>query len=87
MKKLIVVLALLIPLSGFAAPLDLYIYENKNGTVVFTHANHSKAFNCTECHVQKDVKIEMTKDFAHKSCRSCHAVKKVNTACNFCHNR
>ncbi len=70
--------------SAFAAD----VMEFKRG-VKFNHKAHQELLkDCTKCHAAAaGGKIEgFGKDFAHKTCKGCHAEgKKGPTACKDCH--
>jgi len=86
MKKTVIALFALVAFAGTAFAAD--VIEMKKG-VTFKHKAHVEAVNdCTKCHTTAaGGKIEgFGKDFAHKSCKGCHAEgKKGPTACKECH--
>ena len=68
------------------------VYETNKGVVTFNHENHVAVFgSCEHCHVERMEGFDgMTKDFAHKVCKSCHReVKSIKpdapTKCSGCH--
>lgn len=85
MKKIMVALCL-VAFAGTAFAADSITM--KKG-VVFNHKAHSEALkDCTKCHAAATGgKIEgFGKDWAHKSCKGCHAdMKKGPTSCKECH--
>jgi len=89
MKKILVVLSL-VAFSGSAFAAD--VIEMKRG-VKFNHKAHQEtlggAGSCSKCHEKGPGKIEgFGKDFAHKTCKSCHAeMKKGPTTCKDCHKQ
>ncbi len=72
---------------AFAA--DTYTYEAKNGTVTFDHKAHQEALggDCAKCHEGEPAKIEVDKDFGHKTCKGCHKEMNGPTKCNDCHKK
>jgi len=87
MKKVVIALFAVVAFAGtaFAAP---EMIEMKKG-VKFNHKAHVEAAkDCTKCHAAAaGGKIEgFGKDWAHKTCKGCHAdMKKGPTACKECH--
>ncbi len=88
MKRLFVALlaAGFIASTAFAA--DVFTYEAKNGNVTFNHKAHQeKLGDCAKCHEGTPAKIEVNKDFAHKTCKGCHAEMNGPTKCGDCHKK
>ena len=85
MKKAIIALVV-VAFAGTAFGADV-IEMKKN--VKFNHKAHVESLkDCTKCHKDaKGGKIEgFGKDFAHKTCKGCHAeMKKGPTSCKECH--
>jgi hypothetical protein len=84
MKKAIVTL-LVVAFAATAFGAD--VMEFKRG-VKFNHKAHQTTVgDCKKCHEKGPGKIEgFGKDFAHKTCKGCHAdMKKGPTACKECH--
>jgi hypothetical protein len=85
MKTRFISMILLAAFSGSAFAADMI--ELKRG-VKFNHKAHQEALkDCTKCHAKPEGgKIEgFGKDFAHKTCKGCHAAGKGPTACKDCH--
>jgi len=86
MKKMIIALLALAAFTGSAFATD--VIELKRG-VKFNHKAHQENLkDCTKCHTTAaGGKIEgFGKDFAHKTCKGCHAEgNKGPTACKDCH--
>ena len=85
MKKMIIALLALAAFTGNAFAAD--VIELKKG-VKFNHKNHQESLkDCTKCHSNAaGGKIEgFGKDFAHKTCKGCHAADKGPTSCKDCH--
>ena len=62
----------------------------KMGTVTFPHKQHQERLkDCKICHEKGSGKIEgFGKDFAHKTCKGCHADKGTGpTKCTECHKK
>jgi hypothetical protein len=91
MKKLILILALLAFVGvGIAVAADSYTYENSKGNITFNHKAHQDRVggDCAKCHEGTPAKIEVNKDFGHKTCKGCHQeMKKGPTKCNDCHKK
>jgi hypothetical protein len=87
MKKTVVIFVILV-FAGSARAAD--VMQFKRG-VKFDHKTHSDSLKeCTKCHARAEGgKIEgFGKEFAHKSCKGCHAdMKKGPAACKDCHKR
>ena len=87
MKKVIITLLALAAFTGNAFAAD--VIELKRG-VKFNHKAHQELLkDCTKCHATAaGGKIEgFGKDFAHKTCKGCHASGKGPTACKDCHKQ
>ncbi|MBE0598376.1 MAG: cytochrome C [Desulfuromonadales bacterium] len=87
MKKLLIAL---LAAAVFAAPAlaaDVVVFEAKNGNVTFDHAAHQKRAECAKCHQGTPAKFEVTKDWAHATCKGCHQEKSGPTKCNDCHKK
>jgi len=86
MKKTVIALFALAAFAGTAFAAD--VIELKKG-VKFNHKAHQESLkDCTKCHAAATGgKIEgFGKDFAHKTCKGCHAEgKKGPTSCKECH--
>lgn len=90
MKKIIAAMALTIFAAGAAMAADTMTFPAKNGTVTFNHKMHQDTLkDCKICHEKGPGKIEgFGKDFAHKTCKGCHADKKAGpTKCGECHKK
>jgi len=86
MKKVIVVISL-VAFAGSAFAAD--VMELKRG-VKFNHKAHQEMLkDCKKCHEKAPGKIEgFGKEFAHKTCKGCHAEgKKGPTSCKDCHKQ
>ncbi|MDD2542500.1 MAG: cytochrome c3 family protein [Desulfuromonadaceae bacterium] len=85
MKKMVIILSL-IAYAGSAFATD--VIEMKRG-IKFNHKAHQEKLGgaCNKCHEKGPGKIEgFGKDFAHKSCKGCHAeMKKGPISCKGCH--
>jgi predicted CXXCH cytochrome family protein len=60
------------------------------GRVMFPHQKHQMwVQDCSQCHTQGIGKIpELGKEWAHKTCRGCHADRdKGPISCRDCHGR
>ncbi len=94
MKKL-VVLVMLLAFAGaslaIAAGKDVVVLENKKGNITFQHKKHQEYLggDCSKCHEGTPAKIEVDRNFGHKTCRACHKEMKGNapTRCNGCHKK
>ena len=89
MKKLVILMMLLAFVGATVAiAADSYTYDNKKGTVTFNHKDHQdKLGDCAKCHEGEPAKIEVDKDFGHKTCKSCHKEMGGPTKCNDCHKK
>lgn len=84
MKTVITLLAL-VAFTGSAFAAD--VMEFKRG-VKFNHKAHQESVkDCTKCHAKAaGGKIEgFGKEFAHATCKGCHAAGKGPTGCKDCH--
>jgi hypothetical protein len=72
--------------AGPAAP-GTVTYPAAFGKVTFDHPDHAKRHGCPSCHgTQPPVKIALSKDSAHKLCKTCHEAKAAGpTKCIGCH--
>jgi hypothetical protein len=85
MKNVFVALLAVVAFAGTVCAAD--VMEFKKG-VKFNHKAHQEALkDCKKCHEKGPGKIEgFGKDFAHKTCKGCHAEgKKGPTSCKECH--
>lgn len=89
--KWLVLTFLLISSAGYADD-GAEVLKFKNG-VTFPHRAHQNYLKseCRQCH-RKEVgsgKIPaFSKDFAHRMCRTCHAMKMAGpSACKDCHKK
>jgi hypothetical protein len=90
MKKLVIMMMLLAFVgANVAIAADSYTYDNEKGTVTFDHTAHQAklADDCTKCHEGEPAKIEVNKDFGHKTCKACHKEMDGPTKCNDCHKK
>ena len=90
MKKLIAAVALTAFAASAAMAADVMTFPAKMGTVTFPHKKHQEMLkDCKICHAKGPGKIEgFGKDFAHKTCKGCHAEKKQGpTNCSGCHKK
>ena len=90
MKKLVIIMMLLAFVGvNVAIATDSYTYDNKKGTVTFDHTAHKArvADDCAKCHEGEPAKIEVDKDFGHKTCKTCHKEMNGPTKCNDCHKK
>jgi len=91
MKKLILAaFALSLICAGYASAAGsaVIVLPAKNGNITFPHKKHQEAVACKSCH-DNDQGGKITalgKDWAHKTCKGCHADKgKGPTKCSECH--
>lgn len=85
MKNVFVALLAVVAFAGTVCAAD--VMEFKKG-VKFNHKAHQEMLkDCKKCHEKAPGKIEgFGKDFAHKTCKGCHAEgKKGPTSCKECH--
>ena len=90
MKRIIAATALTLFTAAIAMAADTMTFEAKNGKVSFNHKMHQELLkDCKICHEKVPGKIEgFGKDWAHKTCRSCHQEKgKGPTKCGDCHKK
>ena len=89
MKRLVLITLLLAFIGiNVAIAADVVTYENKKGTVTFDHKGHQeKLGDCSKCHEGEPAKIEVNKEYAHDSCKSCHKEMEGPTKCNGCHTK
>ena len=89
MKKLIIIMMLLAFVGvNVAIAADSYTYDNKKGTVTFNHKAHQDNLaDCAKCHEGEPAKIEVDKNFGHKTCKACHKEMSGPTKCNDCHKK
>jgi len=89
MKKIIVALSL-VAFAGSSFAADVMTFNASPGNVTFNHKAHqAKVGDCKKCHEKGPGKIEgFGKDFAHKTCKGCHAeLKQGPTSCKDCHKK
>lgn len=85
MKNAFVALLAVVAFAGSVFAAD--VMEFKKG-VKFNHKAHQTAVgDCKKCHEKAPGKIEgFGKDFAHKTCKGCHAeMGKGPKSCKDCH--
>lgn len=85
MKNAFVALLAVVAFAGTVHAAD--VMEFKKG-VKFNHKAHQEMLkDCKKCHEKGPGKIEgFGKDWAHKTCKGCHAEgKKGPTSCKECH--
>ena len=92
MKKISAVVAMLAvtAFAGAAFAADVIDLPAANGKVSFNHAKHKEELkDCKKCHEKGPGKIaELGKDWAHKTCKGCHAeMKKGPVKCGECHKK
>ena len=92
MKKLAAALAITIFSAGvvLAAGPETLTFPAKMGAVTFPHKKHQEMLkDCKICHQAGPGKIaDFGKDWAHKTCKGCHAEKGVGpTKCSGCHKK
>jgi opacity protein-like surface antigen len=90
MKKFIAAVALVVISAGAVLAADTMTLPAKNGNITFHHKMHQDMLkDCKICHEKGPGKIEgFGKDFAHKTCKGCHADKgKGPTKCSECHKK
>jgi len=91
MKRIIAAAALTLFTAGIALAVgpETIVLPAKMGDVTFPHAKHQKEKNCTKCHAtEAGGKIEgLGKDWAHKTCKECHAKAGGPTKCGDCHKK
>jgi Cytochrome c7 and related cytochrome c len=91
LKKIIVAVMLALFCSALAmAADDIITLPAKNGNVTFDHKKHKDALkDCKVCHEKEPGNIEgFGKDWAHKTCKGCHAEKNMGpTKCGECHKK
>jgi len=90
MKRAIAAVALTLMTATLALAADVITLPAKNGDIAFNHKKHQeKVANCKACHEKGPGKIEgFGKDWAHKTCKGCHADKGAGpTKCAECHKK
>jgi hypothetical protein len=90
MSKIIVTLIALVAFAGTAFASDVIDLPASMGKVSFPHKKHQEVLkSCKKCHEKGPGKIaELGKDWAHKTCKGCHAeMKKGPTDCKDCHKK
>ncbi|MGA2150873.1 MAG: cytochrome c7 [Geobacteraceae bacterium] len=91
MKKIIAAVMLTLFCAVTAMAADVITLPAKNGDVTFPHKKHQDALkDCKVCHEKEPAgKIEgFGKDWAHKTCKGCHAEKNIGpTKCGECHKK
>jgi len=69
---------------------DIMTFSAMMGTVTFQHKAHQERLkDCSICHEKDPGKMDnFDKDFAHKTCKGCHADKGAGpTKCSECHKK
>ena len=92
MKRLLIMLMLVafvgasIAIAADMGP-EVMTFENSKGTITFPHKAHQDKLSgdCTKCHEGTPGKFEVTKDFGHKTCKTCHKDMGAPTKCSGCH--
>jgi len=90
MKKTVIALFALAAFAGTAFAADVIELPASMGKVSFPHKKHQEMLkDCKKCHEKAPGKIaELGKDWAHKTCKGCHAEgKKGPTSCKDCHKK
>ncbi|HEX9024098.1 MAG TPA: cytochrome c7 [Geobacteraceae bacterium] len=92
MKKTVIAMLALVAFAGtaLAAGPEVIEFKASMGKVTFPHKKHQEVLkNCKKCHEKGVGKIEgFGKDWAHKTCKGCHAeMKKGPTSCKDCHKK
>lgn len=90
MKKVAIALVAVIAFAGAAVAADTMTFPAKNGNITFNHKKHQEIVkgDCKACHEKAPGKIEdFGKDFAHKTCKGCHAKTGGPTKCGECHKK
>ncbi len=90
MKKIIVAVSLVLFGAASVMAADVMTLTAKNGNVTFDHKKHQELLkDCKVCHEKGPGKIEgFGKDWAHKTCKGCHAEKNAGpTKCGECHKK
>lgn len=87
MKKCVVMIMLLALVgAGVAFAADIVTYESKKGDVTFNHKAHADSLgDCAKCHEGTPEKIEVDKNYGHKTCKNCHKEMTGPTKCKGCH--
>lgn len=90
MKKTIIAMFALTAFAGTAFAGDIIDLPASMGKVPFPHKMHQENLkDCKKCHSAAPGKIaELNKEWAHKTCKGCHAeLKKGPTSCKECHKK
>jgi hypothetical protein len=73
------------PGASIPTTANVVTYESKKGEITFNHQTHQERFDCSKCHEGTPAKIEVDKDYGHKTCVSCHKEMNGPMKCNDCH--
>lgn len=90
MKRVLVAMLAVTAFAGSAIAADVVEFPASMGKVTFNHKKHQENLkDCKICHEKGPGKIEgFGKEFAHKTCKGCHAEKKQGpTGCKDCHKK
>ncbi len=90
MKKIVIAMISVVAFAGSVCAADVMEFPAKMGKVTFNHKMHQEMLkDCKKCHEKGPGKIEgFGKDFAHKTCKGCHAeMVKGPTKCGDCHKK
>ena len=91
MKKIAIAMISVIAFAGSVCAADVMEFPAKMGKVTFNHKGHQEKVKggCTTCHATAaGGKIEgFGKDYAHKTCKECHAKSGGPTKCGECHKK
>jgi len=90
LKRIIAAVMLTLFCAATAMAADTITLPAKNGNVTFDHKKHQESLkDCKVCHEKEPGKIEgLGKDWAHKTCKGCHAEKNAGpTKCGECHKK
>ncbi len=90
LKKIIAAVSFVLIGAVSVMAADVMTLPAKNGNVTFDHKKHQELLkDCKVCHEKGPGKIEgFGKDWAHKTCKGCHAEKNAGpTKCGECHKK